>query len=789
MPGFFGTNGLSSVFGQPQSSVFGQPQSGSPPPAYNPNDPASVAAQTKQNIALDANGNPLPGLTGQYSGAQDLQVQNRLAPNLSDAQAIAKQQADFGLGGNNSAQTNAAIDAANATGAKYGGAFDTLASGAGAASAAAAARGTAMYGGDTSAYGAAQANAGQDRGLQTGAYGQLMNFAQQGPGPSAAQAQLQQATNANQQSALALARSGRGMGGSDAAMRGAIAQNAVTQQNAAGQTAELRANENTAFQSQRLQALGQAGGVAGQVVSGDQGTASSGLAGAQYQTNTALGGTQLNDTTALNYGNQQQAALGAGLGANVGAQTQDLNLNASALAGRESEYSFMNANNATQQGIASTTNIADANRQAAYTGAALSAIGTGASLVSDERAKTDIQPLGSSTVQPLASQATGGAPALPSGPSRSDEDAAKSSAMGGAVGGAAGSAIGGAVGTAIAPGAGTVVGGVLGHLGGALLGKAISSDVRAKTDVVPLSKVFGGALTNAGAALQGRPASANQYSAWGPPQDDPEMVRNPNNPSQYISAYAPISAASNQAHGPTQRPSSASMEARYGLSGPPRQLDTSDPFEQLQKLSPSTPVATSSAAVDKYASAPAPKADKVAQRFARDDSHPILSQGDALLADTARATPGSIYQYKDPTDGAGTYVGPMAQDLAANPLTRSTVVEQPDGKLGVDTGRLTTVNTATNHAQQNQIDALDAKMKELRGLLQGSSAYPETQEGDTGADQITSDERAKVKIVPTKDWQPPRTSPYQPISDASRYAGRVTFRPTGSDPYPYGGAR
>lgn len=785
MPGIpYGPDGkplLGKVFGQAGAQA---------PSGYNPNDPASVAAQAKQNIALDATGNPLPGVTGQYSGAQDLQVQNRLDPNLSDAQAIAKQQADFGLGGNNNAQTNAAIDAANATGAKYGGAFGTLASGAGAASAAAAARGTAMYGGDTSAYSAAQANAGQDRGLQTGAYGQLMNFAQQGPGPSAAQAQLQQATNANQQNALALARSGRGMGGSDAAMRGAIAQNAVTQQNAAGQAAELRANENTAFQSQRLQALGQAGGVAGQVVSGDQGTASSGLAGAQYQTNTALGGTQLNDQTALNYGNQQQAALGAGLGANVGAQTQDLNLNASALAGRESEYSFMNANNATQQGIASTTNIADANRQAAYTGAALSAIGTGASLISDERAKTDIQPLGSSTVQPLASQATGGAQALPAGPSKADEDAAKSSAMGGAVGGAAGSAIGGAVGTAIAPGAGTVVGGILGHLGGALLGKAISSDVRAKTDVVPLSKVFGGALTNAGAALQGRPEQTNQYSDFGPADSPgPAVIRNPNNPSQYISAYAPIGAASNQAHGPTQRPSSASMEARYGLSGPPRQLDTSDPFEQLQKLSPNTPVATSAAAVDKYASAPAPKADKVAQRFARDDSHPILSEGDALLADTARATPGSIYEYKDPADGAGTYVGPMAQDLAANPLTRSTVVKQPDGKLGVDTGRLTTVNTATNHAQQNQLDALDAKIDSLSQMLQGSSAYPQTQEGDTGADQITSDERAKVKIVPTKDWQPPRTSPYQPISDASHYAGRVTFRPTGSDPYPYGGGR
>jgi hypothetical protein len=99
---------------------------------------------------------------------------------------------------------------------------------------------------------------------------------------------------------------------------------------------------------------------------------------------------------------------------------------------------------------------------------------------------------------------------------------------------------------------------------------------------------------------------------------------------------------------------------------------------------------------------------------------PILSAGDALLADSARAVPGSQYEYKNPDEPgakAGKQVGPMAQDLAANPLTRGTVVQKPDGKLAVDTPRLSLYNTAQQHAQQNQTDALSARIGELETLL------------------------------------------------------------------------
>ncbi len=77
-------------------------------------------------------------------------------------------------------------------------------------------------------------------------------------GPSAAQAQLAQATNANQANALAMARSGRGFGGSASAMSQASNQRVGIQQEAANQSAMLRAQEDAAWR-QRQAANLQAG--------------------------------------------------------------------------------------------------------------------------------------------------------------------------------------------------------------------------------------------------------------------------------------------------------------------------------------------------------------------------------------------------------------------------------------------------------------------------------------------------------------------------------------------------
>jgi hypothetical protein len=68
-------------------------------------------------------------------------------------------------------------------------------------------------------------------------------------GPSAAQAQLQSGLNKSQAQSLAMARSGRGWGGSAGAMSQAQQQNAAMSQAAANQAAVLRAQEEAAFRT------------------------------------------------------------------------------------------------------------------------------------------------------------------------------------------------------------------------------------------------------------------------------------------------------------------------------------------------------------------------------------------------------------------------------------------------------------------------------------------------------------------------------------------------------------
>ncbi len=626
------------------------------------------------------------GLSGYYGQSTMQQPQDQLFGNLSQGEALAKMYGDFGLGSNNNAETTAMLGAANATGDKYSSAFGGAAANAGAAGAAAAGRGTDVYAGDTGSYQQGLAQARESRNMQTGAYGALMDFANTGPGPSAAQAQLTQATDANTNNALALARSGRGMGGGQAGLRQALGQNAATQQSSAAQMAELRANENTAYQQQRLAAIGQAGGVAGQTVQGDQNYGQLGLAGAQYQSDTALKGTQLNDAAAQGWADRQSAALQQGMGAEMGAQTQGLNINSTALAGRESEWASANQTHGIDTGNATQAGIADANRQQAYVGAGLSTAGTVMGALSDERTKTNIVPLGNplglNGVKPLASQAPSG-PSMDPVASKSAADAAQKSATGSAVGGAAGSVVGGAVGSLAGP-IGTVAGGAIGNIAGKALGK-VFSDVRSKENIVPLS---------------GRGEDA-----------PPEMVRDPNNPSRYISPFASIGKASHAAGAALRPLPTHAIDERDPYEG--------DPFDQLVALGAGE-VATTPKAVEQYANA----SPKALAKFSRAD-HPILSEGDALLANSARSVPGSVYDYKNPTEpGAkpGRQVGPMAQDLAANPLTRGTVVKGPKGKLAVDAPRLTLYNTAAQHAQQNQLDHLGAKIEDLASLLKRKPA-------------------------------------------------------------------
>jgi len=132
-------------------------------------------------------------------------------------------------------------------------------------------------------------------------------------GPSAAQSQLQSGLNAAQASNLAMARSGRGWGGSASAQRDAAFQNAAAGQQAANQAAMLRAQENAAWRQRQAANLGAAAGL--QQAAGQQYGQQQALA-----TQAGLQSRSINDA-------QQQALLGqAGnlytQGAQIGLQGQ-----------------------------------------------------------------------------------------------------------------------------------------------------------------------------------------------------------------------------------------------------------------------------------------------------------------------------------------------------------------------------------------------------------------------------------------------------------------------------------
>lgn len=94
-----------------------------------------------------------------------------------------------------------------------------------------------------------------------GALGYADRLGSMEQGPSAAQAQLQAGANQSMAQSLALARSGRGFGGSALGQSQALQQNAATMQNVANQSAILRAQEDQAWRAQQSQNLAQAAGI------------------------------------------------------------------------------------------------------------------------------------------------------------------------------------------------------------------------------------------------------------------------------------------------------------------------------------------------------------------------------------------------------------------------------------------------------------------------------------------------------------------------------------------------
>jgi hypothetical protein len=242
-------------------------------------------------------------------------------------------------------------------------------------------------------------SAGQDLQLQA-----LNQFAQSGPGPSQAQAQLLAAQDANDRSALSLARSGRGAGDSASALRDAAFSNAQSQAQTGQSMAQLRAQEQAAFRQQQLQALESAMGGAGQIRSADataaqlaQGTRSQDLQAqgqaadqAKFNTQTQQNQTSMNDALKLGLQNNALGFASEGNATNLGfqnlgqqaeidyAQLGQNALNSQADYELQQQQMTLDAAKANQQ--------ADLEKDSGITGLASSAAGALFAL-SDERAK------------------------------------------------------------------------------------------------------------------------------------------------------------------------------------------------------------------------------------------------------------------------------------------------------------------------------------------------------------------------------------------------------------------
>lgn len=233
---------------------------------------------------------------------------------------------------------------------------------------------------------------------------QLEQMGTAAQGPSVAAAQLQQGQDAAMNQSLALARSGRSLGGGAAAMNQAQFQNAQTEQATNQQAVVARLQEQQQYRQMQLGALGaaqQGFGAAGQQANainaanvGVQGQ-NIGFQQSQQGVNNQTTGVYGQIGQALNATGMQQNQLGLGydqLGYNV--------LNAQ-LGASEQYQNQINGNSIAQQGINQARNTQD---MAMLSGAA----GAAATAASDRDVKQGIMPAGMS-VDPrmAAAQANG----------------------------------------------------------------------------------------------------------------------------------------------------------------------------------------------------------------------------------------------------------------------------------------------------------------------------------------------------------------------------------------------
>lgn len=354
--------GLFSIFGEDDKQFVG-------------GDLDAAEAASNQNIAKTGGGYQLGSLsTGENRGVMQRPTGNRQDQTVSER--TAEQRANFLYGGSVTGMQDAEGELranmqpwATGFGAMGQGFYDA---------------GQGAAGRQAPVYREGLASYWDDRGAALNAAGDLYNRAQQGPGPSAAQAQLNASTAQGLRQQLMLAGSGRGAGGGASAFRQAAANQAQMQGAASAQAANLRAQEEAAWRQQQAAMLGQASALYQQQQAQD-------LAASGYYTGAQQQQTQMNDAAGLGYGQLGLGAMQAGAQTQLGTEGQAHSINMGGLSASSGYEDLLARIDAANKGISMQNKQLGMQEEAARL-AAMGTIYTAAANTSDIRAKKDVEP-------------------------------------------------------------------------------------------------------------------------------------------------------------------------------------------------------------------------------------------------------------------------------------------------------------------------------------------------------------------------------------------------------------
>lgn len=601
------------------------------------------------------------------------------------------------------------------------------------------------------------ANYGQQNqalGQSNSAVNQLLGV-ESTAGPSAAQAQLQAGLNAAEQSNMSLARSGRGWGGSASALAEAGRQNAVMGANTANNAAILRANEDAAARSRTAQNLTQAASLsqsaANQFGNQAQADVANALQARQLNDAAMAQGAGLNQAAAAQFGQQAQADVASALqsrqindaalaqGASInqaaaaqyGNQAQSLvanelqsrQLNDAALAssGGLSQAAAAQYGQQAQSDVTNTLQsrqINDAASQNLYN-AALEArqIGGQQDLAAGQLGLSGLQ-AGANTVAQggqlaLAGQGQAGQLANQAGQAYATAQSGQQNALtytsqlaqaqlqaSQAYEQARLQEYGIRKGVAIQSSANQaqMIGAGISALGSLAGGAAMLSDVRAKERIKPMSAVEA-LLSRDDSLLDMRTGEERDE------QDDPYQLGYSRRGGVDRETSEMGSAEALERRGQTRGSSS--------YAGPNTDLMAS---HMKPKLSIDRNANTRKG-IAKMADSLSAFANLGKGNQGQDFINRYVTSDEREKTDL-RPARGYSYEYKDPErHGRGRFIGPMAQDLMKTPAGKAAVVRQPDGSLGVDTGRLSLTNTSAIGEQQRRADEQEERLTALERLL------------------------------------------------------------------------